>query len=82
MTTEEMLVKLPCLWADEAVVPYGEEYCPNLYPYDEEWHLTWIHCSEGDTLVDFQGATPNEAVSKAYDYIKGKGISVSLHNFQ
>ena len=23
-------------------------YAPNLYHFDGSWHVTWIHCEEGD----------------------------------
>lgn len=44
-------------------------YTPNLYHFDTKWHVSWIHYSEGDSLVDFMGDTPEEAIAKAYDFI-------------
>lgn len=82
MTTEEMLVKLPCLWADITPAPYGTEYTPNLYPYDGEWHLSWINSEEGDSLIDFQGKTIHEAVSKAFKYITTLGFLIGEVNFE
>ena len=43
-------------------------YSPNLYHYDGMWHVSWIHCQEGDTLKDFSGSTPEEAIDKAHDW--------------
>ena len=43
-------------------------YSPNLYHFDSAWHVSWIHCSEGDTLEDFSGETIEEAVDKAHDW--------------
>lgn len=82
MTTEEMLVRLPCLTEDKKVAYYGTEYCPNLYPYDEEWHCDWIHCEEGDYLVYFTGDTPYDAVKKAFDYIWENNIPLNYKTFE
>lgn len=43
-------------------------YSPNLYHFDGAWHVSWIHCSEGDTFMDFSGETIGEAVKKASDW--------------
>ena len=43
-------------------------YAPNLYHFDTEWHVTWIHCSEGDGTLDFHYNTPEECIDKAYDF--------------
>lgn len=45
-------------------------YSPNLYHFNGEWHVSWIHCQEGDTLKDFSGSTPEEAIDKAYDWFQ------------
>lgn len=47
-------------------------YAPNLYHFDGDWHVTWIHCSEGDGLDDFVGETPEEAINKAYEWFLNK----------
>ena len=47
-------------------------YAPNLYHFDGDWHVTWIHCEDGDGLDDFIGATPEEAINKAYEWYQNK----------
>ena len=47
-------------------------YTPNLYHFDGSWHVTWIHCEEGDGLDDFVGETPEEAINKAYEWFINK----------
>lgn len=47
-------------------------YAPNLYHFDGDWHVTWIHCEEGDGLDDFEGNTPEEAINKAYEWFHNK----------
>lgn len=42
-------------------------YTPNLYHFDTQWHVGWIHCEEGDSLMDFMGETPEEAIKKAIE---------------
>lgn len=43
-------------------------YAPNLYFCDEMWHVSWISCEEGDSIKDFEGNTPEEAIDKAYNW--------------
>lgn len=43
-------------------------YAPNLYFFDGMWHVSWISCSEGDGIKDFEGNTPEEAIDKAYNW--------------
>lgn len=40
-------------------------YAPNLYFFDVMWHVSWISCEEGDSIKDFEGNTPEEAIDKA-----------------
>ena len=47
-------------------------YSPNLYHFDGDWHVTWIHCEDGDGLNDFVGETPEEAINKAYEWFHNK----------
>lgn len=47
-------------------------YAPNLYHFDGDWHVTWIHCEEGDGLNDFVGETPEEAINKAYEWVQNE----------
>ena len=43
-------------------------YAPNLYFFDGVWHVSWISCEEGDSIKDFEGNTPEEAIDKAYNW--------------
>lgn len=43
-------------------------YAPNLYFFDGMWHISWISCGEGDSIKDFEGNTPKEAIDKAYNW--------------
>lgn len=47
-------------------------YAPNLYYFDQEWHVSWIDSTEGDCLYDFVGKSPEEAIVNAH-----KGISIT-----
>ena len=44
------------------------DYTPNLYPFDDGWHLTWLHKDDGDAICDFTGVIPFKAVEKAYKF--------------
>lgn len=69
MTHLEMFKKLPHLNGNcEIVNDWG--YTPSLYHFDTKWFVSWIHCEEGDSLLDCGGDTPEEAIEKAYAYIK------------
>lgn len=39
---------------------------PNLYYFDQEWHVSWIDSAEGDCLCDFVGKSPEEAIINAH----------------
>ena len=43
-------------------------YAPNLYFFDGMWHVSWVSCEEGDSIKDFEGNTPEEAINKASDW--------------
>lgn len=43
-------------------------YAPNLYFFDGMWLVSWISCEEGDSIKDFEGNTPEEAIDKAYNW--------------
>ena len=43
-------------------------YAPNLYFFDGMWHVSWISCEEGDSIKDFEGNTPEEAIDKACNW--------------
>ena len=59
--------KLPGLpWGCKVIDDWG--YAPNLYHFDTEWHVSWIHCSEGDGILDFHFTTPEECINRAYEF--------------
>ena len=43
-------------------------YAPNLYFFDGMWSVSWISCEEGDSIKDFEGNTPEDAIDKAYNW--------------
>ena len=43
-------------------------YAPNLYYFDESWHVDWISCEEGDSIKGFTEDTAEEAINKAYNW--------------
>lgn len=43
-------------------------YAPNLYFFDGIWHVSWISCEEGDSIKDFEGNTPEDAIDKACNW--------------
>ena len=43
-------------------------YAPNLYHFDENWHVDWISCEEGDSIKGFTADTPEEAINKAFNW--------------
>lgn len=70
MTHLEMFKNLPHLnYRKEVIEDWG--YTPSLYHFDTKWYVSWIHCEEGNTLLEYQGNTPEEAIEKAYNYYKG-----------
>ena len=67
MEALELFKKLPHLNSNKnVVVDWG--YTPNLYHFDQSWHVSWIHCEEGDAFIDFEAETPEEAIKKAFDW--------------
>jgi len=67
MEALELFKKLPHLNYKRKVVT-DWEYTPSLCHFDTAWHVGWVHCEEGDILVDFEGNTPEEAIKKAFDW--------------
>lgn len=64
----KMFTSLPHLDDNKKIVDdWG--YIPNLYYFDTKWIVSWTHCLEGDSLVDFMGDSPEEAIEKAYNFI-------------
>ena len=44
-----------------------EGYTPTLYWYDKAYCVDWIG-EENDTILGFNGDTPEEAINKAFDF--------------
>ena len=67
MTALELFKKLPHIdYNKNVLIDWG--YTPSLCHFDTAWHVGWVHCEEGDILVDFEGNTPEEAIKKAFDW--------------
>ena len=78
MTALEKFKKLPqhITFTYKKMHDWG--YCPNLYHFDGSWHVTYVHCEDGDALDDFTGDTPEEAIEKAYEWAEEKFKSEEL----
>lgn len=67
-----MLLRLPNIAPGdkEGTIVFDKDgdYIPTLYPFDDGWHLTWLHKDDGNAICDFIGVIPLEAVEKAYKY--------------
>lgn len=48
-------------------------YNPTLYPWESRWIVSWVS-DEGDSLIEFVGTTPEEAINKATEYIRDEKI--------
>lgn len=55
-------------------------YAPNLYYFDQEWHVSWIDSAEGDCLCDFVGKSPEEAIINAHRSIIITDNSIKFYN--
>lgn len=65
----ELFKQLPHLNGDyEIVDDWG--YTPSLYHFDTQYVVSWVHCEEGDTLLDYTADTPEEAIILAYNNYK------------
>lgn len=63
----DLFKKLPHLDDNRKVVEdWG--YTPCLYHFDSEWHVSWTHCDENDTIEDFCASTPEKAIKDAFEW--------------
>ena len=72
MNIEEMLIKLPNLDWRHKITTKDIMYIPSLYRNTNgTWCLEYIGEFEGGTALalEFNGKTPSEAVTKAYNYL-------------
>jgi len=61
----KLFESLPHISGDRNIVDdWG--YTPSLYHFDTKWHVSWVHCEDGDVLIDYVGNTPEEAILNAY----------------
>lgn len=49
-------------------------YIPNLYQFEGEYAIDWIHVSESDTLHVITGITPEQAIRNAFKWCLDKGL--------
>lgn len=70
----DLFKELPHLNGDyEVIDDWG--YTPSIYHFDTQWLVSWVHCEDGDTLLDYAADTPEEAINLAYNnYKKDIGI--------
>lgn len=65
----DLFKQLPHLNGEfEIVEDWG--YTPSLYHFDSQWFVSWVHCEDGDTILDYFGDTPEEAIINAYKNYK------------
>lgn len=50
-----------------------EGYAPTLYYYDKRYIMDWIG-DEHDSILDFSGNTPEEAIDEAFDFCKNNNL--------
>ena len=50
-----------------------EGYTPTLYWYDKAYCVDWMG-EENDTILGFNGDTPEEAINKAFDFCLSEKI--------
>lgn len=62
----KLFASLPKAYGDYKITD-EDAYNPNLYFYEGNWHVSWISCSEGDILLDFEGKTLEDAILKAHN---------------
>lgn len=67
----DLFRKLPHLEDKKVVKDWG--YAPNLYHLDGKYHVSWVHCEEGDILIDFHASTPEDAIMIAFEQCKSCG---------
>lgn len=67
----EMFMSLPHI--DDKFQPIDDwGYIPNLYHFDGQWHVSWIHHDDGENLLSYSASTPEEAIRLAVEGYKSK----------
>lgn len=74
-----LFTQLPCITIEEkadnfVVCEKDCGYIPNLYKFEGEYCIDWIHVSESDSLHVITGITPEQAIRNAFKWCLDKGL--------
>ena len=74
-----LFMQLPCITIEEkadnfVVCEKDCGYIPNLYQFEGEYCIDWIHVSESDSLRVITGITPEQAIRNAFKWCLDKGL--------
>lgn len=74
-----LFIQLPCITIEEkadnfVVCEKDHGYIPNLYQFEDEYAIDWIHVSESDSLHVITGITPKKAIRNAFKWCLDKGL--------
>lgn len=74
-----LFIQLPCITIEEkadnfVVCEKDHGYIPNLYQFEGEYAIDWIHVSESDSLHVITGITPERAIRNAFKWCLDKGL--------
>ena len=74
-----LFIQLPCITIEEkadnfVVCEKDHGYIPNLYQFEGEYVIDWIHVSESDSLNVITGITPERAIRNAFKWCLDKGL--------
>lgn len=74
-----LFTQLPCITIEEkadnfVVCEKDCGYVPNLYQFEDEYCIDWIHVSESDSLHVITGITPEQAIRNAFKWCLDKGL--------
>lgn len=74
-----LFIQLPCITIEEkaynfVVCEKDHGYIPNLYRFEGEYTIDWIHVSKSDSLHVITGITPEQAIRNAFKWCLDKGL--------
>lgn len=69
-----LFIQLPCITDNFVVCEKDCGYIPNLYQFEGECCIDWIHVSESDSLHVITGITPEQAIRNAFKWCLDKGL--------
>ena len=77
-----LFTQLPCITIKErsgdfVVCKKDCGYIPNLYQFEGECCIDWIHVSESDSLHVITGITPEQAIKNAFKWCLDKGLIIN-----